>query len=226
MRSPHPRLKSSLESSKETQGVAMDSSKRPLKLSTLVKSRGVVSERALIDMVAGAPVVGSWWGHPSGQAIFRALEVLREEKDVFLCKLLDGKQTYVHRRLWPALLRLQAEAALWPPLSVAARALLQRVERKGAVQATGKLRLELEAALRVVARSEHTESGAHAVVLSPFLRHFSQEDREAAQGLSLEAAQAALSFSTLSPAKARRVRTSRRRARGKARPGGGRGGRG
>jgi hypothetical protein len=204
----------------------MATNQRPPKLSMLVKSRGVVSERALIETVAGAPVVGSWWSHPSGHDIFRALEALREAKDVFLCKLLDGKQTYVHRRLWPALLRLQAEASLWPPLSRAGQALLLRVERQRAVQTTGKLRLELETGLRVVARSVHTAGGAHKVVLSPFLQHFSVKDRKAAQGLTLEEAQAALGFFTPSPARARAVRTSRHRARGKARPGGGQGGRG
>ncbi|MGO8968878.1 MAG: hypothetical protein ACLQDQ_04840 [Myxococcaceae bacterium] len=161
-------------------------------LSALVRAEGVVSERALVDAAAGEAVQGSWWGHPASHSIFRALEGLREDPDVFLCKLLDGKQTYVHRRLWPALLRVQAEAALWPALSPAAHQLLQQVEREEAVQATGRLRLELETALRVVARSRHTPSGAHAVVLTAFQSHFSELDREAAARLTLEEAQAAL----------------------------------
>jgi hypothetical protein len=161
-------------------------------LSALVRDQGVLSERALVDAVAGAPVRGSWWGHPASHAIFHALQKLRDDPDVFLCKLVEGKQTYVHRRLWPALLRLQAEAAAWPPLSAAARRLLQEVERKGVVQATGRLRLELESALRVVARSEHTPSGAHAAVLTPFVSHFSSADRSAAARLTFEKARVAL----------------------------------
>src|SRR5277367_685872 len=106
-------------------------------LSTLVRAAGVISERALIDAVAGESVRGSWWGHALGHVIFRALSALREDKDVFLCKLLDGKQTYVHRRLWPALLRIQSEPSLWPKLSPKARRLLERVAREEAVQATG-----------------------------------------------------------------------------------------
>ena len=117
-------------------------------LSALVKAAGVISERALIDAVAGEPVRGSWWGHASGHAIFHALQALRDDEDVFLCKLLQGKQTYVHRRLWPALLRVQAEPSVWPSLSPEARRLLTRVRRAGAVQATGSLRLELERGLR------------------------------------------------------------------------------
>jgi len=195
--------------------------KHPPKLSMLVKAKGVVSERALIDAAAGAPVCGSWWGHPAGHAIFRALETLREDKDVFLCKLVDGKQTYVHRRLWPALLRVQAETSLWPPLSSAARGLLKRVEREGAVQATGKLRLELEVGLRVVARSEHTPSGAHAVMLTPFLAHFSRKDRAAARRLTLTQAHVALGADskkrTPTP-RAPALRTSAPRGLGRARP--------
>jgi hypothetical protein len=169
--------------------------RRPRKLSALVKAAGVMSERALIDIVAGEPVQGSWWGHRAGQAIFQALEQLREDKDVFLCKYLDGKQTYVHRRLWPALLRVQGEASLWPALSAPARRLLRRVEEKGDVRATGKLRLELEQTLKVVARSMHTPSGAHAVVLTPFHTHFSPAQRAAARRLTLAQARAALAAS-------------------------------
>jgi hypothetical protein len=196
----------------------------PSQLSQRVKDAGVISERALIDALAGAPVRGSWWGHASGRAIFRALQVLGEDKDVFLCKLLQGRQTYVHRRLWPALLRVQSAPSLWPPLSPAADRLLARVKRKEAVQATGRVRLELERTLRVVARSVHTPSGAHAVLLTPFEGHFSRAQHRAASRLTLLEAQAALveggRLKARGP-KARAalpVRTSTRRVRGRARP--------
>jgi hypothetical protein len=32
--------------------------------------------------------------------------VISESRDVLVCKLVDGKVTYVHRRLWPALVKL------------------------------------------------------------------------------------------------------------------------
>jgi hypothetical protein len=193
----------------------------PSSLAELVRARGVISERALIDAVAGEPVRGSWWGHRASQAIFRALEALRDEPDVFLCKLLEGKQTYLHRRLWPALLRIQSEGALWPALSPAARRLLGRVEREGTVQATGRLRLELEQGLRVSARSEHTATGAHAVVLTRFEAHFPDEVRTAARRLSLDEALALLAdagatLPTPVPKATPRVRTSRRRGPGTA----------
>jgi hypothetical protein len=191
----------------------------PAGLSGLVKEAGVISERALIEAVAGEPVRGSWWGHASGHAIFRALQTLRDDKDVFLCKLLEGKQTYVHRRLWPALLRVQAESSLWPALSPKARSLLARVRREEAVQATGSLRLELERTLRVVARSVHTATGAHAVVLSEFGVHFTPAQRRAASRLTLAEARAALAVDT--GPKGRRaltLRTSAGRGREKVRP--------
>jgi hypothetical protein len=181
----------------------------------LVRTRGVVSERALVEAVAGEPVRGSWWGHPASQAIYRALESLREAPDVFLCKLLEGKQTYVHRRLWPALLRVQAEDALWPRPSAAARRLLAKVERAPGTQTTGALRLELEQSLRVVARSEHTSSGAHAVVLTPFVAHFPQSVRAEASALPLARALAELAAAGAALPAVRR--TSGRPAPGKGR---------
>jgi hypothetical protein len=187
-------------------------------LSALVKEAGVISERALIDAVAGEPVRGSWWGHASGHAIFRALQALRDDKDVFLCKLLEGKQTYVHRRLWPALLRVQGEPSMWPALSPEARRLLARVRRAGAVQATGSLRLELERSLRVVARSEHTPSGAHAVVLSEFGAHFTEAQHRAAARLTLEEARAALAVDEGRKARGLPLRTSASLGRETARP--------
>src|SRR6185295_17906773 len=48
----------------------------------------------------------SWWGHPKGQQIFVILELVTEAEDVLVCRLVKGKVTLVHRRLWPALVKL------------------------------------------------------------------------------------------------------------------------
>jgi hypothetical protein len=58
--------------------------------------------------VAGGPIRGSWWGHPKGHEIFRLAEAVANSGDVLVCKLIEGKVTWVHRRLWPALVRLSA----------------------------------------------------------------------------------------------------------------------
>ncbi|HVE17985.1 MAG TPA: hypothetical protein VNB52_02820, partial [Ilumatobacteraceae bacterium] len=58
------------------------------------------------EMIAGEPIKGSWWGHPQGHAIFNELQLLDESPDVVRLRLVRGKVTLVHRRLWPALARV------------------------------------------------------------------------------------------------------------------------
>jgi hypothetical protein len=79
-----------------------------------VEHHGVVLQAArgpvpsLAEAIAGGPIRGSWWGHPKGHDIFRASEVIGDSAEVLVCKLVDGRVTYVHRRLWPALVKLAA----------------------------------------------------------------------------------------------------------------------
>jgi hypothetical protein len=76
-----------------------------------VRTHGVVLASAkgpvprLSEFIAGEPIKGSWWGHPKGQAIFRALNEVADSPDILSCRLVGGKVTFVHRRLWPALVR-------------------------------------------------------------------------------------------------------------------------
>src|SRR5438093_284709 len=37
---------------------------------------------SIAGLVAGAPVRGSWWGHPAGQAIYQVSEALADHPDV------------------------------------------------------------------------------------------------------------------------------------------------
>ena len=67
----------------------------------LASARGPVP--CVAEAVAGQPIVGSWWAHPKGKAIFAALSELDDADDVRCFKLIDGKVTFVHRRVWPAL---------------------------------------------------------------------------------------------------------------------------
>lgn len=60
----------------------------------------------LAEAVAGAPIKGSWWAHPKGKQIFAALGAASESPEVLVCRLAGDKITLVHRRLWPALVRL------------------------------------------------------------------------------------------------------------------------
>src|SRR6202011_2518341 len=76
-----------------------------------VKKCGIAVESArggvpsLAQVVAGETVRGSWWAHPKGNEIFRLSRAIRSAPDVLVCRLVNGKITYVHRRLWPALVR-------------------------------------------------------------------------------------------------------------------------
>ena len=80
-----------------------------------VDEHGVVLEAgrgpvpSLVEAIVGESIRGSWWGHPKGSAIFRATRAVRDSADVLVCRLIEGKITYVHRRLWPALVRLADE---------------------------------------------------------------------------------------------------------------------
>ncbi len=119
---------------------------------------------SVTTLVAGAPLRGSWWGHEKGRAIYRVQARLSGHPDVIAAKLVNGKVTFVHRKLWPA---LAAVAMSRQPrgVSAAARALWNRVQREGTVRASGDAARELESGLLVYATEIHTERGRHEKML-------------------------------------------------------------
>jgi hypothetical protein len=72
----------------------------------IVLESGVGPETSLAEAIVGAPIGGSWWAHPRGREIFAVTRAIRGSPDVLVCRLVGGKITYVHRRLWAALARL------------------------------------------------------------------------------------------------------------------------
>jgi hypothetical protein len=88
-----------------------------------VRRHGIVLESArgpvpnLAQAIARTPIRGSWWAHPQGHEIFRVTRAVRRSRSVLVCRLLGGKVTYVHRRLWPALVRV---AGSFSPAALAA----------------------------------------------------------------------------------------------------------
>lgn len=81
-----------------------------------VERHGLVLESArharvpsLAEAIAGKPIRGSWWSHPKGKAIFAATRAVRDAPDVLVCRVVDGKISFAHERMWPALVKLAAE---------------------------------------------------------------------------------------------------------------------
>jgi hypothetical protein len=120
----------------------------------------------LVSLVTGEPIRGSWWAHPKSHEIFRLLTDLEHHPDVLICKLVAGKVTLVHRRLWPAILAVATSREAWQTagLSAQARTLLEQLEKEESVVASGEPVKELERRLLASTREEHGEKGAHQVV--------------------------------------------------------------
>ncbi len=80
-----------------------------------VEHHGIVLQAArgplpnLAEAIAGGAIRGSWWSHPKGKEIFRAVRATGKSPEVLVCKLVEGRITYVHRRLWPALIKLASQ---------------------------------------------------------------------------------------------------------------------
>src|SRR5712691_10333521 len=77
-----------------------------------IREHGVVLEaargpvRSLTEVIAGEPVRGSWWSHQKSHEIFAVTRSVRISSEVLVCRLINGKITFVHRRVWPALVRV------------------------------------------------------------------------------------------------------------------------
>lgn len=161
---------------------------------TLTPSPGL---RSLVAEIAGE-VRGSWWGHPSGGLIFSIASALEDSPEVLGGKLVRGKVAFVHRDLWPQLVRVVLDpgwrSAAAKGLAAPARQLLTEVERKGRLRLDGRApaRLVLEKRTLVLSTSEHTESGRHAVVLRSWEDWAPAAVRKAAKALELEGATAEL----------------------------------
>jgi len=149
-----------------------------------LRARGVLLESdakfpSVAGIVTGAPQRGSWWKHPRAHEIFEVSRALADHRDVVVTKLIANKVSYVHRKLWPALVAIGTSRGAWQRecLSEAAADLLRYANRRGTVRSDdyastlsagariGDLVRELERRLLVVTEEIHTERGAHAKVL-------------------------------------------------------------
>ena len=70
----------------------------------LASAKGPVPR--LTEAIVNEPIKGSWWAHPKSHQIFALLQAVADSEDVLVCRLVDGKVTFIHRRLWPAVVRV------------------------------------------------------------------------------------------------------------------------
>jgi hypothetical protein len=138
-------------------------------------------------MVTGQPVRGSWWSHPLGYEIFSVNEQLDHHPDVLLTKLVSGKVTFVHRKLWSALFKIGSAQTEWQlkALKKETVRLLERVEAEGQLRTDlvdwpkrsalkpGDAARQLEQQLLVVSSQVHTDKGKHAKLLQTW-EHWAQ----------------------------------------------------
>ena len=128
-------------------------------------------------LVTGAPFGGSWWSHPQAHEIYRLLRHFHRGAGALSAKLVNGKVTYINKRLWPSLLNAVRSRAAWQRgnLSAEAQALHRAVQRHRSIRADrlrtqpastrGAVIRELEKRLLVHATSVHTETGTHQKLL-------------------------------------------------------------
>jgi hypothetical protein len=118
-------------------------------------------------IVAGEPVRGSWWSHTMSHQIFQVLTGIASHHDVLTAKLISGKDTFVHRSLWPAFLTVAISREPWQfkALDATANALMKRVDLRGLIDAGGGAASALERVLLVHGEQAHTAKGSHAKVL-------------------------------------------------------------
>jgi hypothetical protein len=72
----------------------------------LMSAKGPVPR--LTEAIAGVLIKGSWWGHADGHRIYAVMEKVTASEDVLVCRAVNGRITLIHRRLWPALVRVAA----------------------------------------------------------------------------------------------------------------------
>lgn len=121
---------------------------------------------SVVGLFCGRRINASWWSIAEAHDIFQCLDSL-DAKTAVATRLINRKVTYVHRRLWPALVALGAAQQPWQmrALSSDAQRLFARTTRGESPVAHGAIARELQDRLLVVAHEVHTPSGRHEIQL-------------------------------------------------------------
>src|SRR3954447_374522 len=75
----------------------------------------------VVTLLTGETISKSWWSHPKGRLIFAVVTDLSEHRDVLFSKLINGKVTLVHRKLWPAFLTAALANEAWQMRGLSSR---------------------------------------------------------------------------------------------------------
>ena len=138
---------------------------------------------SVVSLVAGKAIRGSWWGHPSGGAVYSESNKLADRTDVVVLKLLNGKVTFVLDTLWAHVYAVGTCGEPWQMtgLRLPSQRLLGLVRRNGLIRTddprsrlaagprVSSAALDLERSLLVLGAQVHTESGRHAKSLESWL---------------------------------------------------------
>ncbi len=129
---------------------------------------------SITGIMVREPIKGSWWSHSMANEIYLLCQRLIQHPDAICLKLLSGKATYVHRRLWPELIAIGTAQEPWQldALPPSTKSMLKKVEdlgilRMDEIKSSRTAREKsadaraLETRLLVFGEEVHTRSGAH-----------------------------------------------------------------
>lgn len=137
---------------------------------------------SIVGFVTGEKIKGTWWGHKKGHEIFSISRKIRDKDDILVVKLISGKVTYIHKRLWTDLISILIAKENWQvdKLSTDGNRALKLVERSGTIRADHleaetrnqfkkkdfyKAINEIEKVLLIYCNEVHTEKGSHSRLL-------------------------------------------------------------
>ena len=154
-------------------------------------------------LIADEPMRGSWWSHPLAQVIFQVNEQLEDHNDVLITKLVSGKVTFVHRKLWSEIIAIAKAREDWQMknLSPPVKSLLAQIDSAGSLTTAeavwprqskmkvGDAARELERRLLIVGTQFHSESGAHLKLLETW-NHWMKRTKFKPEKISARAAKA------------------------------------
>jgi len=157
---------------------------------------------SVASLIAGEPVRGSWWPHARAQVIFTMLQQLADHREAVMTKLVSGKVTFVHRRLWTAVITIGQAHEVWQmnKLTAAAKRILNMVEETGSILSSdldwttrfksvkpGAAIRDLERRLLIHSEEFHSDSGAHAKRIETW-EHWADRRNFRVREIALEAA--------------------------------------